>query len=225
MKLTREATTAANPDLRGRKHHFIIESATAAELEAMDEILTLAGWENDTCPCYEDGFGCGYWIDISEVACFKAAYKAAKTGLKGYMAVEAEKAAAVCEVTAEPAPQHIPAASLDDYTVYTLHEPIEAEEGKPYAEKRVTRAYVARSMTRALASQEKHVEKYKAQDVIWLAEHNADHAFRMGVLSPEEFTEIYHMIRAENAQPLLILAALRDALLTGAPALAAARAA
>ena len=33
------------------------------------------------------------------------------------------------------------------------------------------------------------------------------------------------MIRAENAQPLLILAALRDALLTGAPALAAARAA
>ncbi|HHT3266265.1 TPA: hypothetical protein ACTYUA_004718 [Enterobacter hormaechei] len=33
MKLTREATTAANPDLRGRKHHFIIESATAAELE------------------------------------------------------------------------------------------------------------------------------------------------------------------------------------------------
>lgn len=44
MKLTREATTAANPDLRGRKHHFIIESATAAELEAMDEILTLAGW-------------------------------------------------------------------------------------------------------------------------------------------------------------------------------------
>ncbi|EPH3312436.1 DUF5417 domain-containing protein [Citrobacter freundii] len=95
MKLTREATTAANPDLRGRKHHFIIESATAAELEAMDEILTLAGWENDSCPCYEDGFGCGYWIDISEVACFKAAYKAAKTGLKGYMAVEAEKAAAV----------------------------------------------------------------------------------------------------------------------------------
>ena len=53
MKLTREATTAANPDLRGRKHHFIIESATAAELEAMDEILTLAGWENDSCPCYE----------------------------------------------------------------------------------------------------------------------------------------------------------------------------
>ena len=37
MKLTREATTAANPDLRGRKHHFIIESATAAELEAMGD--------------------------------------------------------------------------------------------------------------------------------------------------------------------------------------------
>ncbi|OVJ82181.1 hypothetical protein B8048_30085 [Klebsiella pneumoniae] len=80
-------------------------------------------------------------------------------------------------------------------------------------------------MTRALASQEKHTEKYKAQDVIWLAEHNADHAFRMGVLSPEEFTEIYRMVHAENAQPLLILAALRDALLTGAPALAAVRAA
>ncbi|HAT7541967.1 TPA: hypothetical protein JAW31_005209 [Citrobacter freundii] len=47
----------------------------------------------------------------------------------------------------------------------------------------------------------------------------------MGVLSPEEFTEIYRMVHAENAQPLLILAALRDALLTGAPALAAVRAA
>lgn len=57
MKLTRNPTTAANPDQRGRKHHFIIENAPAAVLEAMDDMLTAAGWDNDTCPCYDDGFG------------------------------------------------------------------------------------------------------------------------------------------------------------------------
>jgi hypothetical protein len=54
MKLTREATTAANPDLRGRKAHHHRERH-GGRMEAMDEILTLAGWENDSCPCYEDG--------------------------------------------------------------------------------------------------------------------------------------------------------------------------
>ncbi|EKQ7213297.1 DUF5417 domain-containing protein [Citrobacter meridianamericanus] len=86
MKLIRNATTAANPDLRGRKHHFTIENAPAAILEAMDNMITAAGWSNDGCPCYDDGFGCGWWIDLSEVDQFKAAYKEAKAGVKEFMA-------------------------------------------------------------------------------------------------------------------------------------------
>lgn len=86
MKLIRNATTAANPDLRGRKHHFTIENAPAATLEAMDNMLTAAGWNNDGCPCYDDGFGCGWWIDLSEVDQFKVAYKEAKAGVKEFMA-------------------------------------------------------------------------------------------------------------------------------------------
>lgn len=86
MKLIRNATTAANPDLRGRKHHFTIENAPAATLEAMDDMLTAAGWSNDGCPCYDDGFGCGWWIDLSDVDQFKAAYKEAKAGVKEFMA-------------------------------------------------------------------------------------------------------------------------------------------
>ncbi|QLV95586.1 DUF5417 domain-containing protein (plasmid) [Citrobacter freundii] len=86
MKLIRNATTAANPDLRGRKHHFTIENAPAPTLEAMDNMLTAVGWNNDGCPCYDDGFGCGWWIDLSEVDQFKAAYKEAKAGVKEFMA-------------------------------------------------------------------------------------------------------------------------------------------
>lgn len=326
MKLSRQTTTDANPDLRGRKHYFLIENAPATTLEAMDQILELAGWKNDDCPCYDDGFGCGYWIDIFEVDCFKAAYKAAKAGVKGYMAIEAaraEEAAAArraeeeareaaindprtddegndprewsghsieadhvealvmdiertlnavdearaeidagrvqdvdvahsealaveaehtaaalrvdgLEITAQQfdrlaakyrAGQPTPAADLSAYPITTLHTAIDAEDGKSYAEKRVTRAYIARSITRALDSQQRHAEKYTAQDVIWLAEHNADHAYRNSVITGEEFTEIYHAIRQENARPLAILAAIRDALLTGAPVMPAARAA
>lgn len=86
MKLIRNATTTANPDLRGRKHHFTIENAPAATLEAMDDMLTAAGWSHDGCPCYDDGFGCGWWIDLSDVDQFKAAYKEAKAGVKEFMA-------------------------------------------------------------------------------------------------------------------------------------------
>lgn len=85
MRLTRNTTTDANPDLRGRKHYLTIENAPAIVLEAMDEMLEKAGWENDGCPCYDDGFGCGWWIDLSEIADFKAAYKEAKAGVRGYM--------------------------------------------------------------------------------------------------------------------------------------------
>ncbi|MJS61854.1 hypothetical protein DOC35_19420 [Salmonella enterica subsp. enterica] len=132
----------------------------------------------------------------------------------------AEQAAA-----AAPAVEHVPAANIYDYPIRTLHSAIDAEDGKPYAAKVVTRAYVARSITRALESQQRHAEKYTAQDCLWLAEHNADHAFRNSVITAEEFTELYHMVRAASARPLAILAALRDALLSGAPVMEAAHAA
>ena len=89
MKLTRNSVTEANPDLRGQKHHFTIENAPALVLEAMDDMLTAAGWENDTCPLYDEGFSCGWWIDLSDIDEFKADYKAAKSGVKAFMAHQA----------------------------------------------------------------------------------------------------------------------------------------
>lgn len=89
MKLTRNSITEANPDLRGQKHHFTIENAPAVVLEAMDDMLTAAGWENDTCPLYDEGFSCGWWIELSDIDEFKADYKAAKSGVKAFMAHQA----------------------------------------------------------------------------------------------------------------------------------------
>lgn len=97
MKLVRNAVTEANPDLRGQKHHFTIENAPAAVLEAMDAMLEI-DWANDTCPLYDEGFSCGYWVDLSEVECFKKAYKEAKAGVKAFMAAQAAPA----EVEAVP---------------------------------------------------------------------------------------------------------------------------
>lgn len=80
MKLTRQTTTdfgttdAFGNVSHGCKHYFIIESAQPAELEAVEETLLAAGWDTDRCPCYEDGFGAGFHIDISDVPAFKAAY-------------------------------------------------------------------------------------------------------------------------------------------------------
>lgn len=85
MKLTRNPTTDANPNLRGEKHYFTVENAPALMLEAMDELLEKAGWENDSCPCYDDGFGCGWWIDVEEVAAFKADYKRLKGEAAAYV--------------------------------------------------------------------------------------------------------------------------------------------
>ncbi|EDT2962816.1 hypothetical protein EL09_22400 [Salmonella enterica subsp. enterica] len=95
MKLTRQTTTdvSENNNTRnhcfGRTHYFIIENATPAELEAVEALLTAAGWDNDGCPCYGDGFGCGYWVDIEEVDQFKADYKTAKKGVKAHLAAKA----------------------------------------------------------------------------------------------------------------------------------------
>lgn len=333
MKLVRNAVTDANPDLRGKKHHFTIEGASAEVLEMMDDKMTAEGWDNDTCPLYEEGFSCGYWIDLSDIAQFKADYKAVKASLKAAPApaVEVEAApeitpahaaqitffaandytarraivdachaealkinvmanvqadviaapylpalvdachaealaedrahnsawcalamyphfneletderrrkalnaahaealacnAAFDEYRAEQAAP-VPAADIDNIDIRTLHEPIEAEYGQPYAAKVVTRAYVARSIARALASQARHAEKYTAQDVRWLAEHNAEHAHRNGVITGEEYATLYHMINAAGSRPLAILDAVRAALLAGVPVMDAARAA
>lgn len=298
MKLVRNAVTDANPDLRGKKHHFTIEGASAEVLEMMDDKMNAAGWDNDTCPLYEEGFSCGYWIDLSDIAQFKEDYKAVKAGLKAAPApaVEVEAApeitpAHAAQITffaandytarraiveachaealaddrahnsawcalamyphfnelgtddrrrkalnaahgealaenerrAESAP--VPAADIDSIDIRTLHEPIEAEYSQPYAAKVVTRAYVARSIARALASQARHAEKYTAQDVRWLAEHNADHAHRNGVITGEEYATLYHIINAAGSRPLAILDAVRAALLAGLPVMDAARAA
>lgn len=118
-----------------------------------------------------------------------------------------------------------PAADIDAIDIRTLHEPIEAEATQPYAAKVVTRGYVARSIARALASYTKHHAKYIAQDRLWLADHNANHAHRNGVITSEEYAAIYHLCRAEGADPLKLIDAVRVALLTGWPVMPAVNAA
>lgn len=118
-----------------------------------------------------------------------------------------------------------PAADIDAIDIRTLHEPIEAEATQPYAAKVVTRGYVARSIARALASYTKHYAKYTAQDRLWLADHNANHAHRNGVITSEEYAAIYHLCRAEGADPLKLIDAVRVALLTGWPVMPAVNAA
>ncbi|WP_163604177.1 DUF5417 domain-containing protein [Leclercia adecarboxylata] len=114
MKLSRQSTTESDKFqkesspfgvrsselLRGRKHHFLVENATAAELEAMDDLLreTEFGENCDGCPIYDEGYSCGWWIAIEDVPAFKAEYKR----LKGEVAarIEENKAEAVDEALA-----------------------------------------------------------------------------------------------------------------------------
>ena len=105
MKLIREALTSLdrhNADdktyrpMRGRKALFYIQNATQRELVAMEALLMLAGFENDTCPLYDEGTGCGFWVDTSEIEQFRAAYVEAKKALPLFLEqqeVEAERAA------------------------------------------------------------------------------------------------------------------------------------
>lgn len=81
---------------RGNTWLFYIEDNDPAKLEAVERILdskstgfTINGndvkWEtySDGCPCYKDGWGCGFWIDINDVPAFKEAFKQAKKEYKG----------------------------------------------------------------------------------------------------------------------------------------------
>ena len=115
MKLSRQSTSehdrsdrdnsfsgkvAAKYLLRGNKHHFLIENATAAELEAMDALLSETTFASccDACPNYNQGYSRGWWIAIEDVPAFKAEYKR----LKGLVAerIEQKKAEAVDEALA-----------------------------------------------------------------------------------------------------------------------------
>ncbi|HBC0018011.1 TPA: DUF5417 domain-containing protein [Enterobacter hormaechei subsp. xiangfangensis] len=105
MKLTRMTTgdldryyenSLTHRKMRGRTVYFIIENGTEAELNAIENLLYAKGWHSDGCPCYDDGFGCGWWIDFEEVENFRADYKVAKAGVKAYLEqqeIEAERAA------------------------------------------------------------------------------------------------------------------------------------
>lgn len=112
MKLTRQSTSeldrsdrentfsgkvAAKHLLRGNMHHFLIENATAAELEAMDGLLGETRFASccDSRQNYDKGYSCGWWIAIEDVPAFKAEYKR----LKGEVAarIEQNKAEAVDE--------------------------------------------------------------------------------------------------------------------------------
>lgn len=93
MKLVRNATSESDQYqrdsaifratnlCRGRVNHFTIEKASAIELEAMDNLLIAAGFGEycDTCPVYDEGWSCGWWVALDEVDAFRAAYKKAKS--------------------------------------------------------------------------------------------------------------------------------------------------
>lgn len=108
MKLVKHTTTdfgatdifgnVARSNHWGRKHYFIIENAQPCELEAVEELLLEMGWDTDRCPCYEDGFGAGFHIEIEEVEAFKADYKIAKGRVAAR--VSANRAAAQGEALA-----------------------------------------------------------------------------------------------------------------------------
>lgn len=89
MKLVREAIKLGN-EYNG-KWYFIIYDDNAEKLEKVEDALrametgaSVGGkvmtWENyrDGCPCYNDGFGSGFWVDVEDVPAFKAAWKIAK---------------------------------------------------------------------------------------------------------------------------------------------------
>lgn len=89
MKLQRESIKLGS-EHRG-KWLFYIHDDNPEALEAAEDRLRaiecnhtigseVVTWDKycDGCPCYEDGFGSGFWIDVEDVEEFKAAWKKAK---------------------------------------------------------------------------------------------------------------------------------------------------
>lgn len=74
------------------KWHFIIEGKDPEAIEAAEDRLCkmetgyirgdglVLTWKTycDGCPCYDDGYGSGFWVPVEEVEAFKAAWKIAK---------------------------------------------------------------------------------------------------------------------------------------------------
>lgn len=81
MRLERGTTRDIDTDsrLRGNTWLFYIHDDNAEKLEAVEDILRKE-WDDecDGCPCYEDGFGSGFWVDIYDVPKFKKDFKAAQ---------------------------------------------------------------------------------------------------------------------------------------------------
>lgn len=132
MKLSRQTTSdidrhdkersitgyvRASELMRGNKHHFIIENATAAELEAMDDLLCETEFKRycDICPLYDEGYSCGWWVDVDDVDDFKATYKR----LKGHVAarVSQNRAAAQGEALATMTTEEVKTVARIAYQV------------------------------------------------------------------------------------------------------------
>lgn len=99
MKLVREKTQDCgelSKRYRGNVWLFYIHDNDPERLEAVEnymdnkesgdltETRTPHTWgdDSDHCPCYEDGFGSGYWIDIESVSLFKEHFKEARKTIK-----------------------------------------------------------------------------------------------------------------------------------------------
>lgn len=93
MKLQRESINLGS-EYNG-KWNFVIMDSDADKIEAVEEALcematgfSVGGEEKtwgdyfDQCPCYDDGYGSGFWIPVEDVTAFKEAYKAAKKAAK-----------------------------------------------------------------------------------------------------------------------------------------------
>ncbi|QPI13870.1 hypothetical protein MYO4S_00114 [Serratia phage 4S] len=89
MKLQRQSIKLGS-EYRG-KWNFVICDKNPEELERVEEILCAMGtnfsiggeellWSDycDHCPCYEDGYGSGFWIHVEDAPAFKEAFKIAK---------------------------------------------------------------------------------------------------------------------------------------------------
>lgn len=93
MKLQRESINLGS-EYNG-KWNFVIMDSDADKIEAVEEALcematgfSIGGEEEtwgdycDKCPCYDDGYGSGFWIPVEDVPAFKEAYTAAKKAVK-----------------------------------------------------------------------------------------------------------------------------------------------
>ncbi|HBM2815681.1 TPA: DUF5417 domain-containing protein [Enterobacter hormaechei subsp. xiangfangensis] len=98
LRLTREPICKGELNMpegernRGKKALFYIEirkfkntEKAARELSAMEDMLREMGWENDTCPIYNEGISCGFWMSPDDIPSFRQAYNECKARLQAHM--------------------------------------------------------------------------------------------------------------------------------------------